>query len=264
MASTADRHEVLLAPVASNQRISAVDTLRGFALLGILPVNAVAFALPLAAYVTPMNDAVNVYRGSFTGVGAAAWLVPHFLCDLKMVTIFSMLFGAGLVLMSHRAAGRAAPGETGFARIYYRRLAVLALIGLFHGFAIWYGDILVYYALSGLLLYPLRNLRATSLFAAALVLFAAQLGLNHWEGEGVAEARVAAMQAEQEESQGIPLTDEQVDARDDWEAIVADHDPSPSQVASEIARARGTPASVLRRNTEMISYNLTSTELLFW
>jgi uncharacterized protein len=265
-----------LAPVTATERISAVDMLRGFALLGILPVNAVAFALPLAAYVTPMNDAVNAYRGPFAGVAAAAWLVPHFLCDLKMMTIFSMLFGAGLVLMNDRVARRGGSqvGSSGdsnrrdaqasFARIYYRRLGVLALIGLFHGFAIWYGDILVYYALSGSLLYPLRQLKPAPLFLAASVLFAAQLGLNRWEGEDVAEVHATAVQADRDVAQGLPLTEDQFDAREEWESIEADHDPTPAQVAREIDRVRGTFASALRRNTEMISYNLTSSELLFW
>lgn len=264
MAMAAVRPAEVLAPVRARERISAVDTLRGFALLGILPVNAVAFALPLAAYVTPVNAAVNAYRGPFEGVGAAAWLLPHFLCDLKMMTIFSMLFGAGLVLMSERASARADEPGRGFARIYYRRLGVLALIGLLHGFAIWYGDILVYYALSGVFLYPLRKLEAKKLLLLGAILLGAQLAANRWEGLGVADVHAKAQEAERAVAAGRALTPDQEDARDEWESIVADHDPTPAQVAEEVARVRGSFSSVLRRNTEMIWYNLTSSELLFW
>jgi uncharacterized protein len=269
-----------LAPVRAEERISSVDTLRGFALLGILPINIVAFALPLAAYVTPMNEAVNAYRGPFHGLGAAAWLVPHFVCDLKMMTIFSMLFGAGLVLMNERAARReGASGQhrTRFAVLYYRRLGILALIGLFHGFVIWYGDILFYYALSGALLYPLRNLRARTLIVIGLVLFAGQIGLNRWEGRGVERAHQAALQAERagadhDGASAAPAAarskpgdeETQDEAGDEWESIQADHDPTPEQVADEIARVRGSAASSMSRNTELILYNLTSSELAFW
>jgi uncharacterized protein len=275
------------APRPTDQRISAVDTLRGFALLGILPVNIVAFALPMAAYFTPMNEAVNRYRGPFRGVDAAAWLVTHFTCDLKMMTIFSMLFGAGLVLMGERAEGR--PSREGdrrphFAVVYYRRIAVLALLGLFHGFVIWYGDILFYYALAGLVLYPLRRTRPGLLVAMGLALLVVQVGLNRWEGSGVARTRAKALQvesaadraseptpAEQDDDQAqsaadreSELTPAEQEAEDAWESIEQDLDPSPAQVAGEIANARGSPASTMRRNLEYIEYNLTSFELVFW
>jgi uncharacterized protein len=256
-----------LAPVATRERIAAVDTLRGFALLGILPVNIVSFALPLAAHVTPMNAAVNAYRGPFAGLGAAAWIVPHVVCELKMMTIFSVLFGAGLVLTAERASrrsGEAREGPPGFARVYYRRLSVLALFGLFHGLLIWYGDILLYYALSGLLLYPLRNLNPRALILAGLVLLGVQVGSNHWEGLGVVRAHEAALSARAAAIDGHEPTAAQQDAEDEWESIEEDHDPTPAQVASEIEAVRGSAASAMRRNTELVWYNWSSLELVFW
>src|SRR5688572_8972190 len=89
-----------LAPVAESARVVAVDVLRGFALLGILAMNIITFALPLDAYVDPMNEHVNRYAGAFTGANRATWFAQHVLFDQKMMSIFSMLFGAGLVLMS--------------------------------------------------------------------------------------------------------------------------------------------------------------------
>ena len=70
-----------------------------------------------------------------------------------MMTIFSMLFGAGLVLMDQRAASRGASVRG----VYYRRVLWLLVIGLIHAYLIWSGDILVLYAECGLLLYLFRN-----------------------------------------------------------------------------------------------------------
>jgi uncharacterized protein len=257
-------------PVSSEERSSSVDTLRGFALLGILPVNLVAFALPLAAYATPMNEAVNLYRGSFAGIGALAWLVPHFVCDLKMMTIFSMLFGAGLVLMDERISRRRLDSQETrtaspqFGVLYYRRLGVLALFGLFHGLVIWYGDILFYYALSGLLLYPLRKVGARTLVFVGVVLLALQMGLNRWEGAGIAEVRTAALQAEAGEAGGRELTEKENDAEEEWESIEGDLDPTSVEVNDEISKVRGPWARTMLRNTEIVRYNWTSSELVFW
>ena len=84
-----------LTPVAEAQRVVAVDALRGFALLGILAMNIITFALPMDAYVNPMNEHVNRYAGAFRGGNRATWFAQHVLFDQKMMSIFSMLFGAG-------------------------------------------------------------------------------------------------------------------------------------------------------------------------
>src|ERR1700752_4412151 len=80
------------APVAESERIRAIDVLRGFALLGILPMNIIAFAHVQKAYEIP------IVAGRFSGADFIVWLSSHFLFDGKMVTLFSVLFGAGLFL----------------------------------------------------------------------------------------------------------------------------------------------------------------------
>src|SRR5436305_12829970 len=134
-------------PVAPAERVTAVDVLRGVALLGILPMNIVAFAWPFAAYFDPTAG------GGFEGRDRAIWIVCHLVFDQKMLTIFSMLFGAGLVLMGDRADAR---GRS-LARVYYRRVFWLLAIGAVHAYLIWDGDILFAYAECGLLLYPFRR-----------------------------------------------------------------------------------------------------------
>lgn len=136
-----------LAPVQEQDRVRTLDILRGFAVLGILLVNIQSFAMPETAYFNPSS------YGDLTGANRAVWAVTHILFDQKFISIFSMLFGAGIVLFADRALadGRRA------ARVHYRRMFWLLLIGLAHAYFIWYGDILVTYALCGMILYPLRK-----------------------------------------------------------------------------------------------------------
>jgi uncharacterized protein len=134
-------------PVAAGERFTSVDVLRGFALLGILAMNIVAFAWPWPAYDNPLRG------GGFQGSDRAIWFFNHLVFEAKMMTIFSMLFGAGLVLMNDRAAARG----TSFRRIYYRRILALLVIGAIHAYLIWAGDVLFIYAECGLLLYFFRN-----------------------------------------------------------------------------------------------------------
>jgi len=141
--STAHRAE----PVSALERLTSVDVLRGFALLGILAMNIVAFAWPGQAYGNPMRG------GGFEGSDRVVWFFNHLVFEAKMMTIFSMLFGAGLVLMNERTGSRGAA----LRGVYYRRVLWLLVIGAIHAYLIWDGDILFLYAECGLLLYLFRN-----------------------------------------------------------------------------------------------------------
>ena len=132
--------------VAETARIDAIDVLRGVALLGILLMNVQSFAMPQAAYFNP-----TVY-GDLEGANLYAWVAGRMLADQKFMTIFSMLFGAGIVLMAGRAEAR---GDA--RRVHYRRMGWLLVIGLLHAHLLWPGDILFLYAMCGMLVYPLRR-----------------------------------------------------------------------------------------------------------
>jgi len=141
-------------PVTQSERIASLDVLRGLAVLGILIVNMQGFARVPSAYVNPMSG--------LEGFGAAEqwiWATVYLFADTKFISIFSLLFGAGIAMMSDRAVKRGVSG-TG---LHYRRQLLLLLIGLLHAYLIWHGDILVSYALCGFILYPLRNLPARAL-----------------------------------------------------------------------------------------------------
>ena len=170
----------------ATERIPSLDVLRGFAVLGILIVNMQGFARISTAYVNPVS------AGGFAGAEVWLWSFVYLFADTKFISIFSMLFGAGMAMMSDRMAARGVPG-TG---LHYRRQFWLLLIGLVHAYLIWHGDILVAYALCGFLLYPLRNLGPRRLLwiggcaVAFVVLLWGLLGMSipYWSQEDLALA----------------------------------------------------------------------------
>ena len=159
-------------PTPPSDRITSLDALRGFALLGILVINIRVFSMPEQTLLNP-----TVY-GDFTGLDYWTWFLGHVFAQAKFITLFSALFGAGVLLFveSKEEKGQDA------ARLHLRRTAVLIAIGLLHAYLLWYGDILVTYGLTGIFLLFVRDLDARRLttlagvfllFVPAIELFAA-------------------------------------------------------------------------------------------
>lgn len=150
----------LAAPTNPGERLGVVDILRGFALVGILAFNIDHFGLPSAVYMNPGS------AGGFEDINYWVWVFKYTFINQKFFPQFAMLFGAGVVLMWRRFESR---GQS-MKRWYYRRLLVLLGIGLIHAYLIWDGDILVPYAICGLVLYPFRKVRPSRLIALGLAL----------------------------------------------------------------------------------------------
>jgi uncharacterized protein len=146
-------------PTATGDRILLLDVLRGFAVLGILLMNIIGFGLPSPAYSHPGFDVSAALSADLV-----AWATVEVLGEGCMRGLFSLLFGASLLLFT---TGDGAKG----AALHYRRMGWLFVFGLVDAYLLlWFGDILVCYAICGALLYPLRNARArTLLVLAALV-----------------------------------------------------------------------------------------------
>ncbi|TXR54295.1 DUF418 domain-containing protein [Reinekea thalattae] len=142
------------------QRLPALDSLRGFAVLGILAMNIQSFSMPQAAYINP-----TAY-GDFSGINKLAWLLSHVFFEAKFMAIFAMLFGAGLLIFCQRLEAR---GENSFPR-HASRMFWLMLLGIAHGYLLWYGDILFCYAVCGLLVYSMRHWAASRLMITAILL----------------------------------------------------------------------------------------------
>ena len=146
-----DTTEIRPQPVAPKDRVLDLDVLRGWAILGILAVNAMAFAWP-----SSLMMAETPPPGSGPADALATWVVDTFFSD-KFRTLFTLLFGASIFMVG---------GETGDeakGRALWRRLGWLALFGLIHGMAFWYGDILLHYAYCGLIVMTMRSMSAKKL-----------------------------------------------------------------------------------------------------
>jgi uncharacterized protein len=146
-------------PVTADERIESIDVLRGVAVLGILIMNIQSFSMPGDAYLNP-----TVY-GDLTGGNRWVWIFSHVFADQKFIGIFSMLFGAGIVLMAERAGSRA-------TTLHYRRMIVLIVFGLLHAHLLWYGDVLVAYGVVGLFVFLIRRVRPRRLIIAGVSLHA--------------------------------------------------------------------------------------------
>lgn len=156
-------------PVAVSQRIVALDVLRGGALLGILVLNIESFSGPASLHDIPVGVAKPAFVGWHASLDLIILTIKWLFFEGKMRTLFSMLFGAGIVLLTERLQSQG-QGER-VADIFCRRNVWLLLFGFMHGALVWQGDILSQYALVALLfMFPLRRLPAKGLIVAGLAI----------------------------------------------------------------------------------------------
>ncbi len=147
-----------LAPVAASDRLFSLDLIRGLAVLGILAVNAMTFAWP---WVVPANPGI---QPGFDAEAAQGWQIMHVFFQDKMRTLFSMLFGVSIFLIGGERADQAR------GKLLRSRLFWLAIFGLIHGLAFWFGDILLLYAWTGLFVMLVRSWSARTLLIAGVSL----------------------------------------------------------------------------------------------
>lgn len=133
-------------PVAPATRIIDLDILRGVALFGILIVNLYLFANPVAIVVASPGPWTEWYN-------QAALFFTRLFFEGKFITMFSFLFGLGFYIFTERLKQKGVPVK----RVFFRRMILLLLIGLIHANFIWAGDILVPYALAGIVLLLFLN-----------------------------------------------------------------------------------------------------------
>lgn len=161
-----------MTPVAAGERIDVIDILRGMTLFGILTANMRGFNAPSQVY-------FNIGR-MFTGTAdsIAQGFIEFFVQD-KCITLFAFLFGLGFAVQMDRAAER---GKS--VSFYPRRLGILLVIGLIHGLGVWWGDILLPYALMGFVLLQFRNRSQTTVAWWAVGLFCSEfliaIGFGVW------------------------------------------------------------------------------------
>jgi len=166
----------------TSDRIGSLDVIRGIAVMGIFSVNVVAFAMIFPAYMNP-----GAY-GGYEGENLAIWLINFVLVDGKMRGLFSILFGASMLLIIDRAeANGRSPAKT-----HYARMIVLLLFGLFHFYVIWFGDILALYAMVGMIAYAFRKRATKTMLAWAVGLLLASVTMFSFGAAQMRKVDIAA------------------------------------------------------------------------
>ncbi|PIQ49617.1 MAG: hypothetical protein COW03_04495 [Cytophagales bacterium CG12_big_fil_rev_8_21_14_0_65_40_12] len=149
----------ILAPIDPKSRVISLDILRGVAVLGILAMTIQSYSMPWVAYSNPTAfenlEDINFY----------VWLLSHVFANEKFMAIFSMLFGATIILISQKARKE----HLRSGDLQYRRFFWLFIIGVFHAYLLWAGDILVIYAICGFFMFAFRSKKKEYLFRAGLI-----------------------------------------------------------------------------------------------
>ena len=200
-------------------RIATLDILRGVAVLGILGMNAISFAMPAPAYYNPA-----AYGGA-EGIDLTAWVIGFVFVDGKMRGLFSLLFGASLLLVTDAAEAKGrSPAVTHYSRILW-----LGIFGAIHYYLIWWGDILLHYALVALVAYFFRRFSLQGLVVAAGLMLLYNLFINiELSWVGIALERAATTPGA--EAGTVEL----------WRTLLSDVAPlPPAELAADLALHRG-------------------------
>lgn len=233
---------ISIGPVAREDRIAGLDALRGVALLGILLMNIAGFAFHPATYDDP------TVAGGSTGANLWFWIVNHILFEGKMRALFSMLFGAGVLVLTERGEAKG----VNMADIYYRRLLWLLLFGIAHAYLLWYGEILYPYALCGLVLYPFRKMRARGLIIIAGISLALMTAFMTFDAFEKRDQKQKAVQAARLLLDGKPLSEELKKADEKYRAEQKENKPNAAQVKEDDAKWTGGFVSALKRRAEIV------------
>ncbi|HYI42561.1 MAG TPA: DUF418 domain-containing protein [Sphingomicrobium sp.] len=207
-------------PAGQNgQRIVTLDIVRGVAVMGILAMNIVAFAMPEQAYFNPLA------YGPQRAVDFVSYAFTFVFVEGKMRGLFSFLFGASMLLVIQLAASK---GESA-AKATFGRQFWLLLFGMIHFYLIWWGDILIGYALIGMVAWFFRNKAPKSLMRWGIGLIALQFVILA-AGAAMLSSLAAAVSAPNPDPQMVET----------WRAMTEQIAvPSPAMVAADLALHRG-------------------------
>ncbi len=216
-------------PTQAAARINSLDVIRGIALLGILLMNISGMGLPFA-YSDP------TIAGGAEGLNLDVWIINNLFFEGTMRGLFTLLFGAGVILLTSRLEKNGA--GIGTADIYYRRMLWLLLFALVHSYVLlWEGEILYPYAIFGLMLFPLRNSSPKQLIIAGLVLLAIGMVWDVGAYRKLLKTQKEGVAAELLQKQGDSLTEKQQEALEKWEK--KKEKKTPEEIAERIEQMQG-------------------------
>jgi uncharacterized protein len=192
-------------PVGETHRIESLDILRGIAIFGILLVNMKSFSGP--------DSPIRALSYEYFDQSYNVWtnVLLEFFVQGNFITMFSFLFGFGIILMSERAAAN----NRSFVPVFLRRQFVLLLFGAVHVLFFWYGDILVTYAAVGIIMLLFYRMPKKALLMTGLVmitvysLFMTILTYDYWtSGAAIINQETLNAQHESEIQQSIMIYSE--------------------------------------------------------
>lgn len=248
-------HPGLLGPVSQSERINSLDVIRGMALLGILLMNIVGFGLA-DAYQDP------TISGGSTGWDLKVWFMNSMFFEGTMRGLFTMLFGAGFILLTSRAVQKG--GGIAVADIYYRRTLWLLLFGLVHAYLlIWFGEILYPYAVFGLMLFPLRKVKPKYLLIAGVFLLSVDSYQDFNKHRDNVTTKSEGVAVEMLQQQKKTLSTEQQQALEKWDKL-KNSKTTPKQVEEENQAIRKGYWSALKYRLDIIKYFQTTMVYEFW
>ncbi len=237
------------APVSASARIESLDILRGFALLGVLLLNILAFGMASMGYFHP-----HVGLGENSELNYAIWGIVNLFFEGSMRGLFSMLFGAGIVMFTTGFGSHSGTGKS--AWLHYKRTFFLLLFGLFDAYVLlWTGDILILYAIAGAILYPLRNTKPKTLILLSAVILLCSSILFATAGALMNEGRDAAavIEANPEGNHSESLH-EQAEL---WYESERDFTYNETQMQEELDIRRGSYSQVAKYSAKTVNEHLT-------
>jgi uncharacterized protein len=221
-----------LNPTANSQRITSMDIIRGISLLGILLMNIVGFGL-FKAYMDPTNS------GGSSGWNLNVWWINSMFFEGTMRGMFSMLFGAGILLFTNRATENS--NGTVVTDLFFRRLLWMLLFGIIHCYLLlWDGEILYGYAIVGMFAFSFRHLQQRTLIigVTAFLLFTSAMNVKDYYQ--TRDSYESASAASLKKSKGEVLSKEENNAISAWEEKVRVDKATPEQLKEEMdARSKG-------------------------
>lgn len=198
-------------PTQKKSRINSLDVIRGIALLGILLMNINGMGLPFS-YSDP------TVAGGSEGLNLNVWIANNMLFEGTMRGLFTLLFGAGVILLTSRLEKSGAGITT--ADIYYRRILWLLVFGLINVWVLlWHGDILFPYALFALFLFPFRNTSVKKLLTIGCLLIGLGILWDVSDHQNHLKTQKESLEAQTLKDQGATLSEDQESSLKDWETF---------------------------------------------
>ncbi len=209
----------------NESRLLSLDFMRGIAIIGMIFVNVLAF-LPDFRLVL-LNDTL----AEQTIANGTLYEIIFVLFYGKMRALFTLLFGAGIVLFFK------IPNESESSRadLFASRMLWLLILGLAHAyFLLWPGTILFEYALGGLLLFSLRNLRPSKILVLSIAVLSLYFYINSKDYPITYQKYLNYEEAIACEKQHKPLSQKQIADKEKFENTIADHPPFSAEKELEI------------------------------